>query len=338
MENTKPANTGNTSLTKSQKLEVSNAISNNTIADTILNSMDKLVKQDALVIPKGYNMGNNLKLAYLSIIQNSNLTGATNASIGETLVEMVLQALDITKKQCYFVKFGNKCTLMRSYFGDVAVLERTGLVQVNTTKAVVVYDGDTLEVAVEDDDEVLKSFKANPNVFERHNKKIIGAYAVTTLSNGKKKYVFMSKEEIDKSWSKSKDPSRNVQKDFPQEMAKRTVIRRLTKYIFNFSANDVDLNAEQRQVIDSYNRSTNNEYIDISKSEDSNTRSNTSIPQALADINATPDVANDFEEKAEEPIKEEIKEPINEPTDEEPAFDDDIEDGAFDEDGNMKLA
>ena len=61
----------------------------------------------------------------------------------------------------------------------------------------------------------------------------------------------MTKKEIDKSWSKAK--TKNVQNDFPQEMAKRTVINRAAKQFFNTS-DDNDL------FIDAVNRTTENEY------------------------------------------------------------------------------
>lgn len=48
----------------------------------------------------------------------------------------------------------------------------------------------------------------------------------------------MTKKQIDKSWSKAK--TKNVQTDFPEEMAKRTVINRAAKYLINTS-NDNDL-------------------------------------------------------------------------------------------------
>ena len=61
----------------------------------------------------------------------------------------------------------------------------------------------------------------------------------------------MTKKEIDKSWAQSRNGS--VQKNFPQEMAKRTVINRAAKQFFNTS-DDNDL------FIDAVNRTTENEF------------------------------------------------------------------------------
>ncbi len=49
----------------------------------------------------------------------------------------------------------------------------------------------------------------------------------------------MTKKQIDKSWSKAK--TKNVQNDFPEEMAKRTVINRAAKYLINTSNDNIYL-------------------------------------------------------------------------------------------------
>ena len=70
-------------------------------------------------------------------------------------------------------------------------------------------------------------------------------------TDGEKVLTIMTKKEIDKSWAQSRNGS--VQKNFPQEMAKRTVINRAAKQFFNTS-DDNDL------FIDAVNRTTENEF------------------------------------------------------------------------------
>ena len=70
-------------------------------------------------------------------------------------------------------------------------------------------------------------------------------------TDGEKILTIMTKKEIDKSWAQSRNGS--VQKNFPQEMAKRTVINRAAKQFFNTS-DDNDL------FIDAVNRTTENEF------------------------------------------------------------------------------
>ena len=71
----------------------------------------------------------------------------------------------------------------------------------------------------------------------------------------------MTKKEIDQSWSKTKAYKNTVQKEFSQEMAKRTVINRAAKMFVNTS-DDSDL------MIDAISRTTSNEYEDDERKEE----------------------------------------------------------------------
>ena len=146
---------------------------------------------------------------------------------------MVIQGLSPAKKQCYFIKYGNKVQLMRSYFGTMAVLDRvTGGADITP---VVVREGDVFEIAMDGPDLVVAKHETS---FENLDNDIKAAYVVIKLANGKEVTTVMTKKQIDKSWSKAK--TKNVQNDFPEEMAKRTVINRAAKYLINTS-NDNDL-------------------------------------------------------------------------------------------------
>ena len=236
----------------SVKQEVANAISNTTIADSILAAFSKLSEQGQLVFPKGYNVGNELKLMYTSLSQNELLNQATKISIGEALTEAVIQGLEIEKKQCYFIVYKNKMTLFRSYYGDIAVAKRTGLVK--EIKSRVIYDGDEFELETNEDGE--DYITGHRTQLLNRDKAILGAYAWAELPNGKRRYCIMTWNEIQKNWSKSRSGG-GVQKEFPQEMCKRTVIRRLVKMLFNTTPT---INDDQIAIIGSYNRTTEEEY------------------------------------------------------------------------------
>lgn len=241
-------------VSKQAKQEIANAIGNGSIADSILNSFNKLATQGQLVFPKGYNLGNQLKLMYTSLSQNGAITKATPISIGEALTEAVIQGLEVDKKQCYFICYDKKMQMFRSYYGDVAVAKRTGLVK--DIRARVIYKGDAYDI---DTNELGESIIiGHKTKLENMDHEIEGAYAWAELPNGQRTYCIMTWKEIQANWSKSRNTSGSVQKDFPQEMAKRTVIRRLVKMIFNTAP--TDLSVESAAVIGSYNRTTDEEY------------------------------------------------------------------------------
>lgn len=184
---------------------------------------------------------NALKSAFFELTNNSggNLlqlaanNPETKTSISNALLDMVIQGLSPAKKQCYFIKYGNKVQLMRSYFGTMAVLDRvTGGAEITP---VVVREGDVFEIAMDGPDLVVAKHETS---FENLDNDIKAAYVVIKLANGKEVTTVMTKKQIDKSWSKAK--TKNVQNDFPEEMAKRTVINRAAKYLINTS-NDNDL-------------------------------------------------------------------------------------------------
>lgn len=208
--------------------------------EQVIGNLNRLQEQ-GLEMPPGYSPQNALKSAFFELTNNSggNLlqlaanNPETKTSISNALLDMVIQGLSPAKKQCYFIKYGNKVQLMRSYFGTMAVLDRvTGGADITP---VVVREGDVFEIAMDGPDLVVAKHETS---FENLDNDIKAAYVVIKLANGKEVTTVMTKKQIDKSWSKAK--TKNVQNDFPEEMAKRTVINRAAKYLINTS-NDNDL-------------------------------------------------------------------------------------------------
>ncbi|MGJ0916623.1 recombinase RecT [Enterococcus avium] len=212
------------------------------------------LKSEGLHLPAGYASANALKSAFFELqeVQDRNkkpaLEVCTKESIANTLLDMVVQGLSPAKKQCYFIVYGNKLQLNRSYFGTQVVLKR--LSNVKDIWANVIYKGDTFDIEIINGRETLKEHKT---AFENRDNEIIGAYCIIEKTDGERVLTTMTKKEIDKSWSKAK--TKNVQNDFPQEMAKRTVINRAAKAFVNTS-DDSDL------LIEAINNTTANEYQD----------------------------------------------------------------------------
>lgn len=292
-------NTQHNEVSKYTKQEIATAIGNSGIADSILKSFDTLAKQGQLTFPKGYSVGNQLKLIYTSLVQNGAIDKATPISIAQAMAEAVIQGLEIDKKQVYFIAYDKKMTMFRSYYGDIAVAKRTKLVK--DIRARVIYKGDEYELDTnEDGEEIIVGHKTR---LENKDNAIEGAYAWAELPNGKRNYCIMTWNEIQKNWSKSKNAGGSVQKDFPQEMAKRTVIRRLVKMIFNTAPTDID--DEVKSVIGSYNRTTEEEYDN--KANYGTPRKTTVANQIVDDdgeiIENEPQVVE--EEQAEPEVKDE---------------------------------
>lgn len=151
---------------------------------------------------------------------------------------MIVQGLNPMKKQCYFVAYGGKLTLSRSYQGTMAIAKRVGA---KTIDAEIIYDGDEFEYHIENGIKVLDKHKQDFMAID--NTKIRGAYCVIVMEDGRTHLEIMNIGQIKKAWSKGygyKEGS-GVHSDFADQMAKKTVINRACKNIIN-SSDDAYLN------------------------------------------------------------------------------------------------
>lgn len=251
------------------------AVANVKPADLVINQFGDLIAKGQLEFPKNYNYVSAVKYAALVISQTKSLCDCTKSSIAQALSDMALQGLDISKKHGYFIKYANELKFFRSYLGDVAAIMQSGFVK--AIKALVVYEGDTFETGIVNDEEVVLCHQTS---FANKNNPIIGAYAVAILPEGAKIYCIMTKKEIDKSWAKSTNANNTTQRDFPQEMAKRTVIRRLVKMLFTFlnpNTNFAD------SLVGAFNRTTENEFLENNENVPAkkNVKTNIEVPNII---------------------------------------------------------
>lgn len=218
------------------------------ITDSVNNKLNAL-KQEGLVIAPSYSPSNALKSAFFALTSGPNgnlLEKSAPDSVANALLNMVVQGLNPSKNQCYFIPYGNKVNLMRSYFGTQKVIK--SLPEVEDIWANVIYEGDEFDMGIVNGREKLLKHETK---FTNRDNPIIGAYAIIKTNDGEEILTVMTKKEIDKAWSKAK--TSNVQKDFPQEMAKRTVINRAAKAYINTS-DDTGL------LTQAYNETLSNEY------------------------------------------------------------------------------
>ncbi|MDR0905810.1 MAG: recombinase RecT [Oscillospiraceae bacterium] len=261
------------------------------ISDTVLERVESLQKNGNIHFPPNYSPQNALKSAWLALqaVEDRNkkpaLEVCTRDSIANALFDMVIQGLSPAKKQCYFIVYGDKLTTMRSYHGTKAVLKRMNGVQ--DVFAQVVHEGD--EFVYEIDNAVI-SVVEHKQTLESLDRPIVGAYSVIIFDDDRKPFTeLMSKKQIDVSWGKSKTGG-SVAKEFPEEMAMRTVINRGAKRFVNAS-DDSDL------IIEAFN---NTEYVEVDAYEVSNAEISANANKKLIDASSV--VGNDeYDEPDDEP-------------------------------------
>ncbi|HEO1137893.1 TPA: recombinase RecT [Streptococcus agalactiae] len=295
---------------------MSNELTQKQVTSNVATRINQMKDSDGLMIAPKYSVSNALSSAYYAL-KNGNLLNKDQDSIYNALLDMVTQGLSPAKNQCYFVPYGNAVKLTRSYFGTMKVVKQ--LPEVKDIYAEVIYKGDEFKIKNENGRKV---FVSHDTDWMNADNEIVGAYCIIEKEDSEKILTVMTKKEIDKSWSKAK--TKNVQNDFAQEMAKRTVINRAAKQFFNTS-DDNDL------FVDAVNRTTENEYDNDRQVKDITPQEKNSLDDLIghqsenkdAPINLK-DVTEDLHSEPEKTLTDENKtvlEDTSYPADEIPDFD-----------------
>lgn len=215
------------------------------VTDKVLSRVKDLENKKELRVPANYSAENALKSAYLILSETVDrdkkpvLQSCSETSIANSLLDMVIQGLSPVKKQCYFIPYGGKLQLSRSYLGTVAVTKR--LKNVKNVIANCIFDGDTFDYELDLDTGYKKITKHEQKFENIDPAKILGAYAIVVMEDGPNYVEIMNINQIKKSWNQGAAKGNSgAHTNFADEMAKKTVINRACKMFANTS-DDSDL-------------------------------------------------------------------------------------------------
>ena len=125
--------------------------------------------------------------------------------------------------QAYLIPYGNKCQFQLGYRGMIDLCNRTG--EIKSISAHIVYENDEFEFEYGLDDKL----KHKPSMGERGN--AVWVYGLYKLKNGGYGFEVMSVDECMKFGKlKSKTFSNGPWQTEPEEMMKKTVIKKVLKY------------------------------------------------------------------------------------------------------------
>lgn len=207
------------------------------ITDIVFNKVVALQAKGAIDFPNNYSVGNALKSAYL-ILQEAKtrekkpvLQVCTQESIANALLDMVVQGLNPTKQQCYFIPYGNQLTLSRSYLGTIALTKR--LKGVKDVVAYPIYKNDKLDIGFD-----ILTGKTKINEFkpalDHKAQDLIGALGIVVGENEILYLEYMNMEQIRNAWNQGTMKGNSpAHKNFPDQMAIKTVINRVCKKYVN---------------------------------------------------------------------------------------------------------
>lgn len=195
-----------------------------------------LQNNGSVILPPNYDVNDAVKALYLKALQTTNKQGkpaldvCTVESIEQVVQNYVSRGLNVAKNQCYLVCYGNTLTLQDSYFGKEKQAKAYAGVDIHSN---VIYKGEEVSIETRSNGTKVINHKPDFSKFDINN--IIGAYAVATKEDGTVvDSEIMTMEEIKRSWAKSQSGG-TVHKEFPVEMARKTVIGRLAKGFINTS-------------------------------------------------------------------------------------------------------
>lgn len=211
------------------------------ISEQVLSRIEQFQKDGSMILPKNYSVENHMKSAWLALQEvedkehHKALQICTKESIANSLLDMVLQGLSVSKKQGYFIVYGNKLIFQRSYFGTIALAKRAGGI-VSEPVANVIYEGDDFQYEINPKTAKVSIIKHSQKLENIDNSKIKGAYVLVTLADGTTQVTIMSMQQIRAAWGQGATKGNSpAHKNFAEEMAKKTVIGRACKAIINSS-------------------------------------------------------------------------------------------------------
>ena len=197
---------------------------------TLRDMLEKAKPSLATVLPHHLTPERMVKLALVAASKNPTLLQCDTKSVVQSVMASAQLGLDCsgTLGSAYLVPYRNKgggytCQLIPGYRGLIDLARRSG--QIASIEAHVVHERDEFEVA----------FGLSPVLTHRPTLKgdpgpVLLAYAVAQLRDGSKQVEVMTRGQLDGIRSRSKASSGPWQTD-EEEMQRKTVVRRLCKYL-----------------------------------------------------------------------------------------------------------
>ena len=196
----------------------------NELSEVLTTQLSLPSVSDAL--PKDFNKARFVQNAVALMQDNKDLAKYPQAQIVPGLLKGAYLGLDFFNKECYLIPYGSDLQFQVDYKGSVKLAKKYAVRPVDEIYARIVREGDEFSEEVRDNEPVI-NFKPKPF----NSGKIIGAFAVCQYKDGGAKVEVMSIEQLDAAKRMSKAQAGTAWKFFPEEMYKKTVIRRLCKGI-----------------------------------------------------------------------------------------------------------
>ena len=192
----------------------------------LIEFFEKAKPSIAKILPKHLTPDRLLKIALGSIARTPTLLACTK----ESLLLAVVQAAELGLEaggllgECYLVPFKDKATMIPGYRGYVKLARQSGLISSLEAHAAHEKDDFLVELGLHSNITHKPDLTDEPGAF-------VAAYAVVHFKDGGHQFDVMGKAAINRIRDRSKAAADGPWITDYEEMAKKTVVRRLAKYL-----------------------------------------------------------------------------------------------------------
>lgn len=187
---------------------------------------DKLVSVET-ALPKDFNRERFVQNCLSVMNEKPELAKINKAELVQGLCKAAYLGLDFMSKECYLIPYGNSVQFQTDYKGEKKFVKNYSIRPIQEIYAKIVREGDTFREKIVDG---RPSIDFEPLPFNGND--IVGAFAVVLYKDGGMEYEVMTTKDINSVRNNySKASNSKAWKNSWDEMAKKTVLRRLCKHI-----------------------------------------------------------------------------------------------------------
>jgi recombination protein RecT len=192
-------------------------------SDLELMKSDQFSAEIATALPAIMTSDRFLRVALTTLQKVPKLQNCSQESLCQALLDCASLGLEPDNRRAHLIPYGNKVQLIVDYKGVVELVLRNG--DVRKIYAEIVHENDEFEF---DRGEVTKHLI---DYCRDDRGKAIAAYCIATLKTGEKTATVMTVKEINAIRDKAKSGNSGPWVDHWGEMAKKTVFKRLAKWL-----------------------------------------------------------------------------------------------------------
>lgn len=181
----------------------------------------------AAVLPKHVTADRLMKIALSLTSKDGNLLACNQMSVLRCVVGAASVGLEVggLLGEAYLVPFKGECTLIIGYKGLIKLARQSG--EIKSIRARVVYKADEFQVEYGLRETI--THKPNLESQDLKDEDIVAVYAIAEYKDGEPQFEVMTRAQVDKIRGRSASANSGPWVTDYAEMAKKTVIRRLSK-------------------------------------------------------------------------------------------------------------